>query len=296
METERLSNVVVQNETISFNRFRALRIVQRIGTYLILIMGSFAYALPFIWMVSTSLKDPRNAMEFPPRWLPDPIVWSNYFRSMTVLPFDYFTVNSILYTLLALTGNIISCSLVAYGFARIRFRGRNFFFVVLLSTLMLPSQVTLIPQFILFRYLGWLDTLLPLVVPTYFGNAFYIFLLRQFLMTLPVEVDEAARIDGANPFQVFWHVNIPLLKPALATVAIFSFIYHWNDFFGPLIYLTTPEQMTIAVGLQLFRGQYGTDFTLLMAASTLALLPIIIIFFFTQRTFVQGIALTGMKG
>jgi multiple sugar transport system permease protein len=286
----------LQPSGLTLNRYRLLHVTGRAVTYLALILGSVVYAAPFLWMVSTSLKDPRMAMDFPPRWIPNPVVWENYTTAVTILPFNYFTINSVLYTLLAMVGHLFSCSLVAYGFARIPFRGRRVLFIVLLSTLMLPWQVTLIPQFILFRTLGWLDTLLPLVVPTYFGNAFYISLLRKFLMTLPVELDEAARIDGANPLQSFWHISLPLLKPALATVAIFSFIYHWNDFFGPLIYLTTPEQMTIAVGLQLFRGQYGTDFTLLMAASTLALLPIIILFFFTQKTFVQGIALTGMKG
>jgi ABC-type glycerol-3-phosphate transport system permease component len=296
MEADRLKRSLLGYTTIPAAAVRLRRIVQRVLIYAGLAAGSVIYALPFLWMVSTSLKDPRMAMQYPPSWWPDPIVWENYVRSVTILPFDHFTVNSVLYTGFALVGHLVSCSVVAYGFARIPFRGRGVLFVVLLSTLMLPWQVTLIPQFILFKNLGWLDTLLPLVVPTYFGNAFYIFLLRQFLMTLPLELDEAARIDGANPFQTFLLVNLPLLKPALATVAIFAFIYHWNDFFGPLIYLTTPEQMTIAVGLQLFRGQYGTDFTLLMAASTLALLPIIILFFFTQRTFVQGIALTGIKG
>jgi multiple sugar transport system permease protein len=156
--------------------------------------------------------------------------------------------------------------------------------------------VTLIPQFILFRTLGWLDTLLPLIVPTFFGTPFYIFLLRQFMLTLPTELDDAARIDGANPLDIYWRIILPLTTPALATVGIFSFVYHWNDFFGPLIYLTTPEKMTIAVGLQLFRGQWGTDFSLLMAASTAAVLPIIALFFVAQKTFIQGIALTGMKG
>jgi ABC-type glycerol-3-phosphate transport system permease component len=257
--------------------------------------GGLLYTAPFLWMLSTSLKEPATAIQIPPVWFPQPLVWGNYIRAWTILPFFDFTRNSIVYVVASLAGELLSCSLAAYGFARLPFRGRSFWFAVVLATMMLPSQVTLIPQFILFKNLGWLDTLLPLVVPTYFGNAFYIFLLRQFFMTLPTELDDAAKIDGANPLGVYWRIILPLAKPALATVAIFSFVFRWNDFFGPLIYLSTPEQMTIAVGLQLFRGQWGTDFSLLMAASTVAVLPIIVLFFFAQKTFVQGIALTGMK-
>jgi len=264
--------------------------------YLLLILGAVAYTIPFLWMLSTSLTEPGRALDLPPRWIPHPVVVGNYARAWTALPFGDFTRNSVIYALASVVGDVLSCSLVAFGFARIAFRGRTFWFTVVLATLMLPSQVTLIPQFIMFKHLGWLDTLLPLIVPTFFGQAFYIFLLRQFFLTLPMELDAAARIDGANPAQIYWWVIMPLARPALATVAIFSFIYHWNDFFGPLIYLTTPETMTIAVGLQMFRGQWGTDFSLLMAASILAVLPSVVLFFLAQRTFIQGIALTGMKG
>ncbi|HEY3107412.1 MAG TPA: carbohydrate ABC transporter permease [Chloroflexota bacterium] len=264
--------------------------------YALLIVGGLLYTAPFLWMISTSLKEPGAAIEFPPRWIPSPVEWGNYGRAWKVLPFGDFTRNSVVYAAASLIGQLLSCSLAAFGFARISFRGRDAWFAVLLATMMLPSQVTLIPQFILFKNLGWLDTLLPLIVPTFFGQAFYIFLLRQFFLTLPTELDDAARIDGAHFFDIYWRIVLPLAKPALATVAIFSFVYHWNDFFGPLIYLTTPEKMTIAVGLQLFRGQWGTDFSLLMAASTAAVLPVILLFFFAQKTFVQGIALTGMKG
>ena len=274
----------------------AARATRRAAVYLLLIVGGLLYTAPFLWMVSTSLKEPGAAVAFPPTWVPDPVEWRNYIRAWNVLPFADFTRNSVIYAGVALVGQLLSCSLAAFGFGRISFRGRDFWFAVLLATMMLPSQVTLIPQFILFKNLGWLDTLLPLIVPAWFGQAFYIFLLRQFFLTLPTELDDAARIDGAHLFDVYWRIVLPLAKPALATVAIFSFVYHWNDFFGPLIYLTTPEKMTIAVGLQLFRGQWGTDFSLLMAASTAALLPILVLFFVAQKTFVQGIALTGMKG
>jgi multiple sugar transport system permease protein len=277
-------------------RAQAARLAGRAVVYALLVLGGLLYTAPFLWMISTSLKEPGAAVEFPPRWIPDPLEWGNYWRAWTVLPFADFTRNSVIYAFASLVGQLLSCSLAAFGFARIAFRGRGFWFAILLATMMLPSQVTLIPQFILFNAFGWLDTLLPLIVPTFFGHAFYIFLLRQFFLTLPTELDDAARIDGAHLFDVYWRIILPLAKPALATVAIFSFVYHWNDFFGPLIYLTTPEKMTIAVGLQLFRGQWGTDFSLLMAASTAAVLPIIVLFFFAQKTFIQGIALTGMKG
>ena len=270
--------------------------IGRVAVYLLLILGGIVYTVPFLWMLSTSLTDPGRALDLPPRWIPRPIVVGNYGRAWTVLPFADFTRNSVIYALVSVAGDLLSCSLVAFGFARIAFRGRGFWFTVVLATLMLPSQVTLIPQFILFKQLGWLDTLLPLIVPTFFGQAFYIFLLRQFFLTIPTELDAAAKIDGANPLQIYAWVVMPLARPALATVGIFSFIYHWNDFFGPLIYLTTPEKMTIAVGLEMFRGQWGTDFSLLMAASVAAVLPSIALFFVAQKTFIQGIALTGMKG
>jgi multiple sugar transport system permease protein len=275
---------------------RPAAVALRTAIYVVVIVGSVLYSIPFIWMLSTSLTDPGSAIQLPPNFLPNPIVWQNYVRAWTILPFGDFTQNSILYAGASLVGELVSCSLVAFGFARIRFHGRDFWFAALLSTMMLPSQVTLIPQFILFKNLGWLDTLLPLIVPAYFGQAFYIFLLRQFFLTLPTELDDAARIDGANPIQIYRQIILPLAKPALATVAIFSFVYHWNDFFGPLIYLTTPEHMTIAVGLQLFRDQSGTDYSLMMAASVAAVCPIIVLFFIAQKTFIQGIALTGMKG
>jgi ABC-type glycerol-3-phosphate transport system permease component len=191
---------------------------------------------------------------------------------------------------------MLSCTLVAFAFARLQYPSRDFWFVVLLSTMMLPTHVTIIPHFVLFRILGWLNTFKPLIVPAFFGSAFYIFLLRQFFLTIPQELDDAATVDGCGIFRIYWQIILPLAKPALATVAVFSFISHWNDFLGPLIYLTSPEKMTIAVGLRLFRSQYSTEMHLLMAASTVAVLPILVIFFVAQKYFIQGIALTGLKG
>jgi multiple sugar transport system permease protein len=265
-------------------------------TYIALTLGAILFTIPFLWMVSTSLKSPGDILLLPPKWIPNPVVWENYPEAWTSLPFTRFLVNTCTITFSCIIGNMLSCTLVAYGFSRLRFPSRGFWFAVLLSTMMLPRQVTMIPVFVLFRNLGWLNTLKPLIVPSYFGNAFYIFLLRQFFMTLPQELDDAATIDGCSTFGIYRQIILPLAKPALATVAVFSFISHWNDFLGPLIYLTSREKMTIAVGLRLFRGQYSTEMHLLMAASTVAVLPILVIYFVAQKYFIQGIALTGMKG
>ncbi len=275
---------------------RVNRILGKIVIYTLLIAGGALFSIPFFWMVTTSLKTMGQILRFPPVWIPMPMQWENYQRAWEYLPFARFVMNTLTVTGLSTLGFLLSSSLVAFGFSRLRFAGRDTLFMLVLATMMLPGQVTLIPQFILFQRLGWLNSLRPLIVPSYFGSAFYIFLLRQFLLTLPVELDEAARIDGASTFKIFWTIILPLARPALATIAIFAFIFNWNDFFGPLIYLMSPEKMTIAVGLQLFRGRFSTEFNILMAASTMAILPVLVVFFFTQKTFVQGIALTGIKG
>jgi len=284
-------------QNLAFSRLlRVKRFGARSLIYALLVVGSAMYSVPFFWMVTTSLKTMGDILRFPPVWIPIPPRLQNYLAVWDVLPFNRFLANTAVLTGLSTLGALLSCSVVAFGFARLRFRGRDFFFTLLLATMMLPSQVTLIPQFALFRWLGWLNSLKPLIVPAFFGNAFYIFLLRQFFLGLPRELDEAALIDGAGTFDIFWRVILPLAKPALSTVAIFSFIFNWNDFFRPLIYLTTPDKMTLAVGLQLLRGRHGGDYNILMAGSTLAILPVMVVFFFTQKTFVQGIALTGLKG
>ena len=275
---------------------KASRWISRALVYVLLIIGAAIFSVPFFWMVTTSLKTMGEVLRFPPKWIPIPPHFENYVAAWNYLPFERFVLNTGIITVLSTIGYVLSCSLSAFGFSRLQFRGRNFFFTVLLATMMLPAQVTLIPQFVLFQKLGWLNTLKPLIVPAYFGSAFYIFLLRQFFLTLPIELDEAARIDGASTFTIFSRIILPLGKPALSTVAIFAFIYNWNDFFRPLIYLTSPEKMTLAVGLQLFRGRFSSDFNNLMAGSTMAILPVFVVFFFAQRTFVQGIALTGLKG
>ena len=254
------------------------------------------YAFPFLWMVSTSLKTPGQVMLQPPTWIPKPFAWENYSQALTAVPFNQFIVNTCIITFSSVIGLSLSSSLAAYGFSRLRFPGRDFWFMALLGTMILPGQVTMIPQFLVFFKIGWVNTFKPIIVPAFFGSAFYIFLLRQFFLTIPSELDDAAIIDGCNAFGIYWRIILPLSEPALATVAVFAFIYNWNDFLRPLIYLTSTERMTVAVGLRMFQGYNYTATHLLMAASTVALLPIITVFFLAQKYFVQGIALTGIKG
>jgi ABC-type glycerol-3-phosphate transport system permease component len=267
--------------------------------HLLLLAGGITFLIPFFWLVSTSLKAPGKEFAFPPEWIPDPVVWQNYPETLFgVLPFDQFFVNTFIISFLSLVGTLLSSALVAFGFARIRFVGRDVLFVVLLSTMMLPPSVTIIPLFILFRNLGWIDTWLPLIVPSYFGGAFSIFLMRQFYMTIPYDLDEAAKIDGASNLLIWWRIMIPLSMPVLATIAVLSFMDDWNAFLRPLIYLTTLDKQMLGVGLAFFRGLSSgySKWNLMMAASTMMTIPIILLFFFAQQYFVKGIVMTGMGG
>ena len=248
-------------------------------------------------MVSTSLKPNGTEYEFPIQWIPERIAWENYPKAFTAVPTLTFLKNTLLISVLSLVGELLTASLVAYGFARLRFPGRNLLFGLMLSTLMLPYFVTLIPLFVLYRNLGWVNTFYPLIVPAYFGgSALYIFLLRQYYMTLPVELDEVARIDGAGYFRTWWSVLLPLTGPALATVAILSLVFHWNDFTGPLVFLNSQDKFTLSLGIQLFRDQYQVHFNQTMAYSTMMTIPIIMVFFIFQKHFVRGIAMTGLTG
>lgn len=274
------------------------KVVPRILIYLLLLAGSALFILPLVWMISSSLKTPGEIFVFPPKWIPSVLQWGNYPESLTVQPFGLYAANTLKVTILSIIGSLVSCSLAAFGFARIRGWGNQFLFGLLVATMMLPYQVTMIPTFILFRYAGWVNTLYPLIVPNFFGNAFFIFLLRQFMMTVPMEMDEAATLDGCSPIGVYWRVMLPMSKPALATVAIFSFMNHWNDLMTPLIYLNSRRLYTISLGLATFRQQYSTEtpWHLLMAASVVTMMPPLIIFFLAQRLFIQGIVVTGLKG
>lgn len=273
------------------------RIVHVLSLVAIVIFAA-VLLLPFFWLISTSLKQPDEVYQFPPVWLPPSPQWNNYVDALRLVPLYRYAINTFTIVGCVLVGTIFSCSFSAYGFARLRAPGRDAIFMLLLATLMLPSAVTLVPTYLLFNYFGWVNTLLPLIVPAFFGNAFFIFLLRQFYMTIPRELEEAATIDGANPYQTWWHIMLPLSKPALATVAVFVFVATYNDFFTPLIYLTDESKQTIAVALSYFQGspRVGPQMHLLMAAVAISIIPPLVLFLLAQRYFVRGIVTTGIKG
>ncbi len=265
----------------------------------ILIAFSIVMAIPFVWLLSTSLKIRGMEFTFPPVWIPHPAQWSNYYTAFFAsgLPFPNFMLNTVIITGANMIGVMFSSSIAGFGFARMRFPGRDKLFILVLSTLMLPEIVTQIPSYLLFRLVGWVDTFLPLIVPAFLGgSAFNIFLFRQFFMTIPVELDEAARMDGANTWQIYLRVILPLSKPVLATVAIFTFLANWNSFLGPLIYLNSLQKMTLAVGLLAFQGLRGTEWNLMMAAATIMVTPVLIVFFAAQRYFIEGIVTSGFGG
>jgi multiple sugar transport system permease protein len=251
---------------------------------------------PIFWLVTTSLKIKAQVFKFPPVWIPNPVHWQNYPDALTAVPFDRYAVNTLIITTANIVGVMLSSSLVAYAFARLRFPGRDILFILILSELMLPQTVTLIPRYIEFKELGWIDTWWPLIVPNYFGNAFFIFLLRQFFRTIPRDLSDAAKVDGASELRIFWQIVLPLSRPALAVVAIFTFLYNWNDYLEPLIYISSEEKYTMALGLATFRDLLSTEWGLLMAGSTVMILPVVILFFFAQRYFIRGVVLTGLKG
>jgi multiple sugar transport system permease protein len=275
---------------------KALVPARKIVAYTILTFAAAVFILPLFWMLSSSLKPEWQVLAYPPVWLPSPPRWENYPEALTYVPFGRYALNTLLISMGAIVGHLLSCTIVAYAFARLRAPGKGFFFILLLSTLMLPYPVTMVPLFALFNSLGWINTFLPLIVPTFFGNAFYIFLLRQFFLTLPPELEDAARMDGASTLQVLYRVILPLSTPALATVVIFTFQATWNDFLQPLIYLQDQSRYTLTLGLNFFRSSYSVNWAYLMAASLAIVLPVVIVFFLAQRLFIQGIAMTGMKG
>ena len=272
-------------------------VVRNIVVYTLLIAIGAAVLLPFIWTLSSSLKPYGSGTAFPPQFIPKQLMWQNYPKVWQTIPFFLYMRNSVLVTGLSMFGELLSASLVAYAFARLRFPGRNALFVIVLGTMMIPYPVTMVPTFILFNKLGWVKTYLPLVVPPFFGPAYSIFLLRQFFMTINHELDEAAEVDGAGFFRIYWQIILPLAKPALAAIGIFAFMYYWNDFMGPLIYLSDSNKFTLALGVNYLRSMRGGgDFSIQMAASVMFVLPCIVLFFIAQRYIVQGIVTTGIKG
>lgn len=268
--------------------------------YLLLSGIALVFITPLLWLLSSSLHDLNGVFEIPFRWIPAKIQVQNYRDAMTILPFGRYLLNTVVITGLVIFGTVFTSTLVAYGFARLQFRGRNQLFGLCIATMLLPGQVTIIPLYVIFAKLGWIDTFLPLIVPAFFGSPFYIFLLRQFLLTIPTEYDEAALLDGASRFRIYWNIILPLARPAIATVIVFNFIGCWNDFFNPLIYINSFEKATLTLGLNLLKTQIigagVTQWHVIMAASVLVLIPNIVVFFLAQRHFMKGINAGGLRG
>jgi multiple sugar transport system permease protein len=268
----------------------------RVAAYALLVGLSATYLLPLLWMIATSLKTGPQSIQTPPSLIPNPLVWDNYPTALAKLGLGQALTNSMIYAIPSVIGTLISSSLVAYGFARISWPGRDAMFIVLLATMMLPSQVTFIPLYVIYAKLGWVGTYLPLIVPTFLGNPFFIFLLRQFFRSIPADLSDAARIDGASELRILTRIVIPLSVPALITVGLFTFIDKWGDFFGPIVYLRDPKLYPLSVAVQTFQSSHKTDWPLSMAASVVIAAPLVIIYFFAQRKFIEGITLTGIKG
>ncbi len=271
------------------------RLTTLLGHAVLIALG-LLFLAPALFMLSTSLKADSQIFTGTIQWIPRPAVWANYPAALRYFPFWLYLRNTLIICGGTVLGTVFSAALPAYGFARLKWRGRDALFFLMIATLMLPGQVTLLPVFLMFRALHWTGTFLPLIVPAFFGNAFSIFLLRQFFLGIPQELSDAARLDGCSEWGIFRRIILPLTKPALATVALFAFMGAWTDFQGPLIYLQDERQYTLAVGLNSFLGRHGGEWNLLMAAATVVTVPLILVFFFAQRTFIQGIALTGTKG
>ena len=271
--------------------------IKNLFVFVILLLGSVLLLIPLWWMISTSLKSPQEILQYPPSFFPKAFHFSNYIEAWKTGNFTRWSLNTLLIAVVSTIGNVLVNSFVAYGFAKIQFKGRNTLFILVLSTMLIPGFVTMVPQYILFSKLGWVNTYLPLIVPAFLGSAFNIFLIRQFMMTIPNDIIEAATIDGASHIRIWWSITMPLIKPAIITVAIFSFTEAWNDSLGPLLYLSDENLYTLQLGLQTFKGSVQTQWNYLMAMSVMVLIPTVLIFFIFQRYFIKGSNLSaGMKG
>lgn len=288
-------------------RVRAGRLSQMALVYALLGVGAVLVTIPFYWLLRTSLMVEGDHFAWPPILWPNPMIWQNYVEIFQVpyIPLPLFFRNSVVLVVACVVGELLATSLVSFSFGRLHWWGRDVLFAMLVATMFLPAQVTIIPLFLMFKQLGWLNTLLPLIVPSWFGHAFYIFLMRQFVMTIPMELDDAARIDGCGTFRIYWNIIVPLSKPALATIAIFAFQTKWNQFFEPLIYINKTEVLPLAVGVRMFRSSLiipgglvpgNVSWSHLLAATVVMVIPIILVFFFAQRAFIQGIVVSGVKG
>ena len=266
--------------------------------YTVMVAAAVVFLVPFYWMVTSALKDNTQIFSFDPQWIPNPARWDNFRTALDYPGFPFLRLlwNTVYYAGLVTVGTVVSCAAIGYGFARLRFPGRDLLFGITMATLMVPPIVTFIPTYVLFAKLELTGTYAPLIVPRFLGDAFYIFMLRQFFKGIPNDLSDAARIDGAGEFRVFWEIVLPLVRPALVVVAVFSLLYAWQDFFGPLIYLQDALEYPLSLGLYAFRAQRTQEWALIMAGSTLTVLPLVVVFLFTQRSFVRGVAMTGIKG
>lgn len=280
-------------KTISSEKFKVK--TAKTFIYLILIGFSIIYAIPLFWLISTSFKTPAQIFAVSTKWLPNPVAWGNYAEMMSVSPFFQYVRNTLIIVVLNLGGALLINPLIAYSFARLRWPGRDIVFVITLGSMMIPFASMMVPLYVLFRHLGWVNTFKPLIVPVWLGQAYLIFLLRQFFLTIPLELSDAARIDGASQFGIYWRIIYPLAKPALAVVAIFQVVYDWNDFLAPLIWLNSQDKYTLAIGLQLFSGAHSTQWNLQMAYGVLMTIPMIGFFFFFAKYFIQGLTISGLK-
>jgi multiple sugar transport system permease protein len=276
-------------------RMKPSQIAPTLVLHLLLIIGAIIMVVPFLWMVVTSLETTAQAFSIPPSFIPNPVQWDNFPQSFNALPFNLAYMKSAIVAVTVTVFQLLTCSMAAYAFARIKFPGRDILFFAFLATMMIPFQLTIIPIFLTMKQLGLLDTLLSLILPPALFSAFGVFLLRQFILGLPIELEEAAIVDGANRWTIFWRIILPLLRAPLAALGIFTFIAMWNDFFRPLIMLNTPSNFTVPLMLNQFRGQYATEWTLVMAGSVIAVLPLLIVYILAQRHIIRGIAMTGLK-
>lgn len=279
-------------------RKKSLKILYDIITYTLLLVGIIIVMVPIVWLISTALKDNQQIFRQPPSLIPSPVRWENFMQSMTHsgLPFTRFFLNSFIITIISTIGAVISSFIVAFSFARLRWFGQKTLFFIVVMTMVIPAEVIIVPQFIIYKSIGWVDTFAPLIVPSFFGGAFFIFILRQYMMTIPKEMDEAAKIDGCNTWNILWKIIFPQSIPAALAIAIYSIQGHWNAFLEPLIYLSSTKKFTITLGLSLFNGQYSTEWGLLMAASIIVVSPILLMFIFAQKYFIQGVVISGVKG
>jgi multiple sugar transport system permease protein len=274
---------------------RAGRLVVSVLLYVAVTIGAVVMIMPFAWMLLASVKDLGQIYQVPPNWIPDPFVFQNYVNAWTAVPFATGYINSAIVTVTVVVANLLTCSMAAYAFARIEFPFRHTLFILFLATLMVPEQVTIIPLYIIIESLGLADTLLSLIIPYALFNAFGVFLLRQFIKSLPVDLEEAAIVDGANRWTIYWRIILPLIRPALAAFGIFTFLFQWNNFFRPLIFLNSIDNYTVPLAINFFRGQYATDFALLMAGSAISIVPVLVVYVIGQRQIIEGIATTGLK-